>query len=42
MNNDYLLFEYEIANGNKVVSAIHWRDLTQFRLNFPDAVLLKR
>ena len=39
---DYLLFEYTIANGNKVVSAIHWRDLSLFRQQFPDAVLLDR
>ena len=40
--SEYFLMEYTIANGNKVVSAIHWRDLTQFRLEFPDATLLKR
>ena len=36
--SNYILMEYTIANGNKVVSAIHWRDLAKFRLEFPDAI----
>jgi len=34
--NEYTLYEYTI-NGNKVVSAIHWRDGAKFRSDYPDA-----
>jgi hypothetical protein len=34
--NEYTLYEYTI-NGNKVVSAIHWRDGAKFRLEHPEA-----
>jgi hypothetical protein len=38
--NEYTLYTYTI-NGQQVVSAIHWRDARQFRLDHPDAVVKK-
>jgi hypothetical protein len=34
--NPYILFEYTL-NGNLVVSAIHYYDISKFRLEHPDA-----
>jgi hypothetical protein len=34
--SDYTLFDYTF-NGNKVTSAIHWRDLSKFLAEYPDA-----
>jgi hypothetical protein len=36
MPNGYTLFEYSL-NGSLVVSAIHWRDVTSFLKEYPDA-----
>jgi hypothetical protein len=35
-NTDHILFTYNL-DGKQVVSAIHWRDLSQFLKDHPDA-----
>ena len=34
--SDYTLFEYNF-NGKQVVSAIHWRDVSKFLTEHPEA-----
>lgn len=37
----YTLFTYNY-NGNEVVSAIHWRDISTFLAEYPDAKVFTR